>query len=82
MRFYFNVCDGTSLPDCEGADFTDHADAMARAIRLSIEYLKRISDQHPRQENWEMEVTDERGLTLFRLDFQNMEALVEYERRS
>jgi len=73
-RYFFNIYDGVTIKDTEGTEFERWEDARIEAIRLSGEVLK----DHPKRlaigEDWRMEVTDEWGLVLFRLDFHVMEA--------
>jgi hypothetical protein len=73
-RFHFNVCDGVNLPDREGTELSDYAEARVEAMRLAGEILKNTAHRLALGEDWHMEVTNERGLVLFRLTFQVVEA--------
>lgn len=68
-RFFFNIFDGHGHRDEEGTELPDWQAAQTLAIRHVGEVLqtdaRRISPGH----DWRMEVTDERGLILLRLDF-------------
>lgn len=75
-RFHFNVYDGQSLPDREGTDLPDSTTARLRAIEHAGEILQDDASRIGLGEDWRMEVTDERGVILFRLDFVVMEAPV------
>jgi hypothetical protein len=71
-RFHFNVYDGVDAPDCDGTELPDWDTAREEAIRLSGELLRDSAKQMALGEDWRMEVTDETGLILFRLDFTVM----------
>lgn len=80
-RFHFNVFDGVSLPDEDGMECPDWDAARVQAIAYAGEILKDTSQRLAIGEQWHMEVTDERGLVLFRLDFSVLEAPTLSERR-
>ena len=67
-RFHFHVHDGRSTLDTEGSELPslDHArlEAVRFAGKLMDEEARRIADG----EDWHLEVADETGLVLFRLD--------------
>ncbi|TXN24000.1 hypothetical protein [Methylobacterium sp. WL9] len=68
-RFHFNVYDGKANIDSDGTDFDTWEDARVGAI-CSIGY--ELMDDAKRialGEEWRMEVTDDAGLVLLRLDF-------------
>lgn len=73
-RFFFHVYDGVSLPDDEGTELPDwqaaRTEAIATAGRIVADEGKRLK----LGEDWRMEVTDDRGLLLFRLDFHITES--------
>lgn len=71
-RFHFNVYDGIDEPDREGTDFRDWDAAREEAIRLAGELLRDSAKQMALGEDWRMEITDETGLILFRLEFTLM----------
>jgi hypothetical protein len=73
-RFHFNVYDGVNLPDRQGTELSDYAEARIEAMRLAGEILKNTAHRLALGEDWHMEVTDERALVLFRLTFQVIEA--------
>lgn len=68
-RYYFHIHDGRSIIDMEGTVLDDIAQARRMAIRMSGRYFDNEADLVPLGEEWRMEVTDDRGLILFRLDF-------------
>ena len=67
-RFHFNVHDGFVRPDRKGKDLPDLKAARGEAIRLAANLLEEDADRVSLGEVWYMEVTDCRGLVLFRLD--------------
>ena len=69
-RFHFNVYDGVTILDEEGTEFVSWEEARLGAIRAVGEILKNSPKCVALGEDWRMEVTDETGLVLFRLDFQ------------
>ena len=68
-RFHFNVYDGEASIDEVGAELPDLIFARREAIRYSGELLEDAGRQGSLGEEWRMEVTDDNGLVLFRLDF-------------
>lgn len=72
-RFHFNVHDGEDLPDRTGTELADWQDARLEAIRIAGAILRGDPGRIALGEDWRMEVTDETGLMLFRLDFTVME---------
>lgn len=73
-RFHFNIYDGVSLPDPHGTELPDWHSARIEAIRLSGEIVREDAKRLALGQDWHMEVTDNAGLVLFRLDFSIMEA--------
>lgn len=68
-RYYFHIHDGRSIIDVDGVVLPDTGEARRKAIRLSGQYFENEADLVSLGEEWRMEVTDEHGLILFRLDF-------------
>lgn len=68
-RFYFSVFDGRSFPDTDGIELRDRTAAQVLAIQHAGEVLQSDAKRITPGQDWRMEVTDERGLILFRLDF-------------
>ncbi|MCJ2008009.1 DUF6894 family protein [Methylobacterium sp. J-092] len=69
-RYYFNVHDdGNSLND-DGIEFADKRAAGIEALRYAGELIKAKAEQLLGGNPWYMEVTDERGLLVFRLNFR------------
>lgn len=73
-RYHFNVYDGVAIPDEDGQEFEGREEARQEAVRYAGEIIKDQSRRYAVREEWRMEVTDERGLVLFRLDFSVLEA--------
>ena len=65
--FHFNVYDGVRLPDEDGTDLPDWRQAEIAAIELAGSLIREGAIEPLRE--WHMEVTDERGLILFTIDF-------------
>lgn len=68
-RYHFHIHDGRSIIDTDGMVLDDTAQARRMAIRLSGQYFDNEADLVSLGEEWRMEVTDDQGLILFRLDF-------------
>ena len=75
-RFHFNVLDGVSILDEEGTEFPNWEEARTVAIRLAGEIFKDNAQHLSLGAQWRMEVTDEEGFVLFRMDFSVMEPAV------
>ena len=73
-RFHFNVYDGSGLTDDEGCDFPDWSAARLDAVRLAGEFLRNNPKSALSCDAWRLEVADETGLVLFRLDFSLADA--------
>lgn len=73
-RFHFNVYDGVSEVDRVGTELGNYDEARIEAMRLAGEILKNTAHRLVLGEDWRMEVTDDVGLILFRLDFTVLEA--------
>ncbi|MEA1831258.1 hypothetical protein U8607_04095 [Methylobacterium durans] len=68
-RYFFHVRDGVSLPDHEGTELADWHEAQQHAIGYAGRVIADNAKRLRLGEDWMMEVTDETGLILFRLDF-------------
>ena len=68
-RYHFNVYDGVTLLDEKGVELPDANFARREAIRYSGTLLEEGGEKDNLGAEWRMEVTDEHGLILFRLDF-------------
>lgn len=72
-RFQFHVYDGVDLPDDDGTELPSLHAARLQAVRFAGEILAQDHQRIALGEDWRMEVTDDQGLILFRLDFVVME---------
>jgi hypothetical protein len=68
-RYHFNVYDGVTLLDKKGVELPDINFARREAIRYSGTLLEDGGNKDNLGAEWRMEVTDDTGLILFRLDF-------------
>lgn len=68
-RYFFNVHDGQSEYDEEGVELPDLDHARREAIRLSGNIFDSEAKKIALGDEWRMEVTDEKGMILFRFDF-------------
>lgn len=73
-RYHFNIYDGSSQLDLEGIELSGIRAAREEAVRLAGELLRDGYEGISEADDWRMEVTDDRGLILFRLDFTMMDA--------
>ncbi|MDP8994433.1 MAG: hypothetical protein M3N07_05535 [Pseudomonadota bacterium] len=64
-RFYFNIEDGASLADTEGAELPDVQAARLEAVRLTGQILKDQPELLWERRDFEMHVTNEERLVLF-----------------
>ena len=72
-RYYFNTYDGHTTLDKEGAELSGLRAARRRAIRLAGTLIESDVARLQLGEDWRMEVTDDQGHLLFRLDFTVLE---------
>lgn len=73
-RYHFNIHDGEDLPDLEGVELPDLVAARVEAVRISGECLRDHAVKFWDGHEWQMEVTNDRGLTLFTLTFYATDA--------
>ncbi|UDL95529.1 hypothetical protein LGH83_04715 [Lichenihabitans sp. PAMC28606] len=67
-RFHFNVYDGVTRIDQEGIQLDDLKTARANGIRLAGALLAEKADEDPACSDWWLEITDGRGMILYRVD--------------
>jgi hypothetical protein len=72
--YHFNVRDGANIPDPEGTELPDLRSARVEAVRLAGRLLMDEPESFWEGSDWHVEVTDNRGIALFRLDFRASEA--------
>lgn len=68
-RYHFHIKDGVDLPDLEGTVLPGVKAAQEEAVRLAGATIADRAKTSQLGEDWAMEVSDETGLVLFRLDF-------------
>lgn len=68
-RYHFNIYDGISTHDRDGMELPNLGEARRVALRRASLLLDEEELQGRLGEDWRMEVTDETGRLLFRLDF-------------
>ncbi len=68
-RFHFHIFDGRDRRDNDGTELSGFQEARLEAIRCAGEILKDDAHRIALGEDWYMDVTDEVGLILLRLDF-------------
>ena len=67
-RYHFNVYDNATLIDREGAHLADIDVARGEGIRLAGDLLRSQARKEKFAEDWHVDVTDGRGMILFRID--------------
>ena len=68
-RYHFNVYDGHAEMDVDGTELPDIDAARADALRLAGAIIADAGARADLGEEWRVEVTDDTGLMLFRMDF-------------
>ena len=74
-RYHFHVTDGRLIPDHEGLDLPSLEDAREEALEASVELLRGLKSTPAfwAGDSWAMNVTDDTGRTVFRLQFSGVE---------
>jgi hypothetical protein len=72
--FFFNVHDGVALIDEEGTELPDITAAKLMAVKLAGAMLQDDAEEFWNGEQWQLDVTDATGLTLFSLTFIGTDA--------
>jgi hypothetical protein len=67
--YHFHVRDGANIPDPDGTELPDLRSARVEAVKLAGRLLMDEPDSFWEGSNWHLEVTDDSGIALFRLDF-------------
>ncbi len=67
--YHFNLHDGQAYPDGLGSECADLAAARIEAVRRIGRLLEERAARFWTGDEWTMDVTDPRGLTLFTLTF-------------
>ncbi|UDL96199.1 hypothetical protein LGH83_08475 [Lichenihabitans sp. PAMC28606] len=80
QRYHFNVYDGVASIDNEGTELVSIDEARRHALELAGELLKEEARQRRFGDDWRVEVTDHRGLILFRMDITVAETAASLQR--
>jgi hypothetical protein len=73
--YHFNVRDGANIPDPDGTELPDLRAARVEAVKLAGRLLMDEPDTFWEGSDWHLEVTDDSGIALFRLDFTATDAV-------
>ena len=73
-RYHFNIYDGITSIDRDGTELPDVQSARREAMILAGAVIEDSAKISKLGEEWRMEVTDDTGLLLFRLDFMVSQA--------
>ena len=68
-RYFFHVMDGRFLVDEEGTECLNVAHAREQSVATAGAILKDLGGTYPSGVEWQMHVTDEEKVTLFKLRF-------------
>jgi hypothetical protein len=68
-RYFFSIYNGHSVIDLEGTELPDYDHVRKEAIAVAGRALDSDTHRIALGEEWSMEVTNQAGLVLFRLDF-------------
>jgi hypothetical protein len=72
--YHFNVRDGSDIPDPDGTELPNIPAARVEAVKLAGRLLLDEPNTFWEGSDWHVEVTNDRGLIFFRLDFMATEA--------
>ncbi|MCJ2075625.1 hypothetical protein MKK68_08155 [Methylobacterium sp. E-016] len=70
LRYYFHVYDDDNSSDDEGVEFVNMRAAGVEAFRFAGDLIKAKAAQMLSGELWHMEVKDQQGLVIIRLDLK------------
>jgi hypothetical protein len=73
-RYFFNVTDGHNMSDEDGHDLPDLKTARCEAVKYAGALICDSASDFWTAGEWEMRVSDDRGLTLFTLVFAGYDA--------
>jgi hypothetical protein len=68
-RYFFHVRDGVDIRDNEGLELESIDEVRAAAVTASGEAIRDLGRKFWAGEEWQMNVTDERGETVCTLNF-------------
>ncbi|MGY6283622.1 DUF6894 family protein [Methylorubrum extorquens] len=69
-QYHFHVHDGRSESDPETVMLTDQSVAKVMAVTLAGEILQSEANRIVDSRNWSLEVTDDAGLALYRIEMR------------
>ena len=72
-RYFFDIRDGTDIPDDVGTELRDLDAARAAAVTFAGEQLRDVSGKFWHGHDWKIEVRDETRQILFTLVFSAIE---------
>lgn len=67
-RYHFNIYDGETTLDRDGTQLSGPEDARRESIRVASDLLRSEAVKAHLDADWRVEVTDGRGMILFRID--------------
>ena len=73
-RYFFHIDDGKSPRDIEGVELANLAEAKCEAVKTAGRLICDAAGDFWDRSEWNMNVTDRSGLTLFALHFMGVEA--------
>jgi hypothetical protein len=68
-KFYFNLCDGTAIPDIEECELSDINAAQREAVKKFGQMIGELRPTFGTDAGWKMDVMDARGSIVFSLSF-------------
>ena len=73
-RYHFNIYDGVRSPDLDGTELPDIHAARREGVMRAGAMIEDVGKRNQSGDDWRMEVTDDTGLLLFRMDFVVVES--------
>lgn len=73
-RYFFHIEDGSHVQDDVGVELDGLTEAKCEAVRLAGQSICDAAGHFWDREEWKLIASDEKGLTLFVLDFFGTEA--------
>ena len=68
-RYFFNIRDGSDLPDTTGVELPNLDAAKAQAVRVSAEALRDLGADFWKHGDWRLDVTDAQGVQVIAIKF-------------
>jgi hypothetical protein len=73
-KYFFHIDDGTPPIEHEALEADSLADAKCQAVKLAGQMICDAADGFWDRQEWKLTAADEKGLTLFSLEFVGTEA--------